>query len=97
MRRIDFTQHKKLINTINKYKKLCEKYGNLLTVTEENDVVINDKAANLKGTFEYYQVLLDELSKCVNDYDKISNQIKSNIAPVIKKLNAIKTCSKETF
>ncbi|MDF2553555.1 MAG: hypothetical protein K0R36_804 [Chryseobacterium sp.] len=88
MKRIDTKEHQDLINVFERYKQFYDLYGNI-TVTEDDDKILRQRITELQGTYDYYQVLLFELSKCLRDYQSTISFLKTKMYSPVRKMKTI--------
>ncbi|AYN01853.1 hypothetical protein MQX03_08560 [Chryseobacterium aahli] len=93
MKRIDTKEHQDLINVFERYKQFYDLYGNI-TVTEDDDKILRQRITELQGTYDYYQVLLFELSKCLRTYQLTSAILRSKMYSPVRKMTTINKKSK---
>ena len=93
MKRIDTKEHQDLINVFERYKQFYDLYGNI-TVTEDDDKILRQRITELQGTYDYYQVLLFELSECLRTYQLTSAILRSKMYSPVRKMTTINKKSK---
>ncbi len=85
MIKIDRKEHQDLVAVFDKYRQYYEAYGNQ-TVSEKEDEAIRNQVSELKGKYDYYNTLLSELQRCINDYQGIKKNLKVNIYAPVRKM-----------
>lgn len=81
-------EYQDLEKVFEKYTRYYDVYGNE-TVSEEQDEAIRNQISELKGTYDYYNTLLSELRKCINDYQSIKKNLKVNIYAPVRKMRTM--------
>lgn len=87
MRGIELKQHKILLKAIEKFEELTPLYGNTLPEGYEAD--ISEKISELKGTYDYYEILLKELENCIAFYENKHESLRRRIYPTVRKMNSL--------
>lgn len=77
-----------MVEAYGRYKEYHDLYGNM-TISEEQDQAIRDKATELQGTYDYYQILILELERCIGTYHAARNSLKAKIYAPARKMSAI--------
>lgn len=88
MIKIDTRDHEQLVEIYGRYKEYHNLYGGIV-ISEEQDQSIRNNAAELQGTYDYYQILILELEKCIGSYHSIRNSLKAKIYSPARKMNTI--------
>lgn len=88
MKRIDTKEHQDLMDVFERYKKFYDLYGNI-TITEDDDKIVRQRIAELQGTYDYYQILLFELSKCLRNYQSTNALLRTKMSSPVRKMKTI--------
>ena len=89
MIKIDAKEHNQLVEAYDKYKEYYDLYGKI-SISEQHDEMIRQKASELLGTYDYYKILILELERCIGNYHSIKHTLRSKIGSPARKINAIK-------
>ncbi|WP_447636007.1 hypothetical protein [Flavobacterium microcysteis] len=89
MIKIDAKDHEQLVEAYGRYKEYHNLYG-VVTISEEQDQEIRNKASELQGTYDYYKILIHELERCIGSYHMARNSLKSKIYSPARKMSTIK-------
>ena len=87
--KIDAKEHDQLVETYGRYKEYYDLYGGI-SISDQHDETIREKAAELLGTYDYYKILILELERCIGNYHSIKQTLRSKIGSHSRKINAIK-------
>ena len=85
MQGIKSTQHQYILKALEKFNDLAPVFGSI--VPEDREAFIRDKAAELKGTYDYYQLLLKELEQCIQSYEGMHESLRKVVYPYVRKMN----------
>lgn len=84
MQSLKSTQHQDILKALEKFDDLVPDFGTI--ITEEREAFIRDKAAELKGTYDYYQLLLKELEHCIRSYEGMHESLRKVVYPSVRKM-----------
>ena len=85
MQGIKPTQHQDILKALTKFEELIPSYG--IIVTEDLEAFIRSKAAELKSTYDYYQLLLRELEHCIQSYEGMHESLRKAVYPCVRKMH----------
>lgn len=94
MQGIESTKHQNRVKTIRQFEELSTMVGHI--IPEEHDAIMRKNAAELKGTYDYYLILIKELEGCIHSYNELHESLQRMMYPYIRKMNA-KVSKKERF
>ena len=84
MQGIKPSQHQDILKALEKFYDLVPNFGTV--VTEDREEFIRTKAAELKGTYDYYQLLLKELEQCIQSYEGMHESLRKVVYPCVRKM-----------
>lgn len=84
MQGIRSTQHQELLRVLKKFEDLVPTFGSIIPCDREE--FIRDKAAELKGQYDYYQLLLKELQDCIHTYEHSHDVLRKVMYPYLRKM-----------
>ena len=84
MQGIKPSQHQDILKALEKFDDLVPNFGTV--VTEDREEFIRTKAAELKGTYDYYQLLLKELEQCIQSYEGMHESLRKVVYPCVRKM-----------
>jgi len=85
MQGIKPTQHQDILRALEKLDNLIPDFGSI--IPEDREVFIRDTAAELKGIYDYYNILLKELEQCINTYEVMHESLRKVVYPYVRKMN----------
>ena len=84
MQGIKPSQHQDILKALEKFDDLLTNFGSI--IPEDRETFIRDKAAELKGTYDYYQILLKELEQCIHSYKGMHESLRKVVYPCVRKM-----------
>jgi len=84
MQGIKPSQHQNILKALEKFNDLVPHFGT--GVSEDREEFIRTKAAELKGTYDYYQLLLKELEQCIQSYEGMHESLRKVVYPCVRKM-----------
>lgn len=85
MQGIKAAQHQNILKVLEKFNDLAPDFSNM--IPEDREAFIHNKAAELKGTYDYYQLLLKELEQCIQSYEGMHESLRKVMYPYVRKMN----------
>lgn len=74
-----------MARVISRYAELSALAGHV--IPDEQKEVISGNIAALKGTYDYYTLLMDELKDCLNTYKLIREPLQKTMVHQLRKMN----------
>ena len=87
MIKIDTREHRNIFDVFNQYEKYHDLFGNSL-VGDDRDLVIREYAIELKGSYDYYKILVEELQNCIEQYNVVKTALRTNMSNPVKKMHS---------
>lgn len=74
-----------MLKIIDQFEGLGKVCGHI--IPEKHNSTIHKNAAELKGTYDYYQILLKELENCIHSYSELHESLQKVMYPYVRKMN----------
>lgn len=84
MQGIKSTQHQDILKALEKFDNLIPDFGTI--IPQDREAFIRNKAAELKGTYDYYKILLKELEHCIHSYEGVHESLRKVVYPSVRKM-----------
>jgi len=85
MQGIESKKHQNILKVIDLFEGLSSVCGQV--IPENHDAKMRKNAMELKGTYDYYLILLKELEGCIHSYAELHESLQKLMYPYIRKMN----------
>lgn len=85
MQGIESKKHQNMLKVIAQFEGLSSICGEI--IPEKHESKMRKNASELKGTHDYYMILLKELEECIHSYNELHESLQKLMYPYIRKMN----------